>query len=168
MVEAKKGISAMQLSRHLDVNYKTAWSISHKIRRAMNDKNLALFGGVVEMDETYIDTDNDDEDKGQGGRKANKTPVIGIAERGGNIKAFSSKNIMAGTLLHFARRNIKEGANVNTDSNSSYNNFKNWFKHDKVKHAVEFVSPKGTHTNTVESFWGLLKRGIQGQCHHIS
>ena len=65
---------------------------------------------------------------------------------------------MAGTLLHFARRNIKEGATFHKDSNQSYNNFKNWFKHEKVKHAVEFVSKSGVHTNKVEN----LKRGIKG------
>ena len=171
MIEAKKGISALQLSRNLDVNYKTAWAISHKIRKAMNDKNLSAFGGVVQMDETYIDTNNDDEDKNSGGgkqiRSKNKTSVIGMSS-GGKIKAFATKNIMAGTLLHFARRNIVEGSTVHTDMNSSYNNFKNWFKHDKVKHAVEYVSASGVHTNTVESFWGLLKRGIKGQFHHIS
>ena len=171
MIEAKKGISAMQLSRHLDVNYRTAWSICHKIRKAMNDKNLSAFGGVVQMDETYIDTNNDDEDKNSGGgkqiRSKDKTSVVGMSS-GGKIKAFATKNIMAGTLLHFARRNIVEDSTVHTDMNSSYNNFKNWFKHEKVKHAVEYVSASGVHTNTVESFWGNLKRGIKGQFHHIS
>jgi transposase-like protein len=171
MIEAKKGISALRLSRNLDVNYKTAWAISHKIRKAMNDKNLNAFGGVVQMDETYIDTNNDDEDKNSGGgkqiRSKNKTSVVGMSS-GGKIKAFATKNIMAGTLLHFARRNIIEGSTVHTDSNQSYNNFKNWFKHEKVKHAVEFVSASGVHTNTVESFWGNLKRCIKGNFHHIS
>ena len=171
IIEAKKGISAMQLSRNLDVNYKTAFAISHKIRKAMNDKNLSAFGGVVQMDETYIHTNNDDDDKNGGGgkqiRSKNTTPVVGMSS-GGKIKAFATKNIMAGTLLHFARRNIVEGSAVHTDCNNSYNNFKNWFKHDKVKHAVEYVSASGVHTNTVESFWGLLKRGIKGQFHHIS
>ena len=170
MIEAKKGISAMQLSRNLDVNYRTAWSISHKIRKAMNDKNLSAFGGVVQMDETYIHTNNDDDKNGGGGkqiRSKNTTSVIGMSSNG-LIKAFASKNITASTLLHFARRNIKEGSIVHTDSNQSYNNFKNWFKHEKVKHVVEYVSKKGVHTNTVESFWGNLKRGIKGQFHHIS
>jgi transposase-like protein len=171
MIEAKKGMSALQLSRHLDVNYRTAWSICHKIRKAMNDKNLSAFGGVVQMDETYIHTNNDDDDKNSGGgkkiRSKNTTPVVGMSA-GGKIKAFGTKNIMAGTLLHFARRNIVEGSMVHTDCNSAYNNFKNWFKHDKVKHAVEYVSKSGVHTNTVESFWGNLKRGIKGQFHHIS
>ena len=171
MIEAKKGISAMQLSRHLDVNYRTAWSISHKIRKAMKENNLDAFGGVVQMDETYIHTNNDDDDKNGGSgkqiRSKNTTSVVGMSA-GGKVKAFATKNIMAGTLLHFARRNIVEGATVHTDSNQSYNSFKNWFKHEKVKHAVEFVSKSGVHTNTVESFWGNLKRGIKGQFHHIS
>ncbi len=94
IIEDKKEISAMQLSRNLDVNYRTAWSISHKIRKAMNDKNLSAFGGVVQMDETYIHTDNDDEDKNGGGgkqtRSKNTTSVIDIA-LGGKIKAFETK-----------------------------------------------------------------------------
>lgn len=164
MVEAKKGISALQLSRHLDVNYRTAWSISYKIRRAMTENNLEKFGGIVEMDETYIKTDNDDEDKNGGrGKKArsqSNTPVVAIAKKGGSIKAFATRNIMASTLYGIARRNIKEESEVHTDSAATYNSFPLSFKHKKVKHAVEFVSKEGVHCNTAESFWGDLKRGI--------
>lgn len=167
IIEAKKGISALQLSRHLDVNYRTAWSISHKIRKAMASKSLEMFGGVVQMDETYVYTDNDDEDKDGHGRKANTTPVVAISSEG-NVKAFQVNDIKAETLFDIAKKNITKGATLHTDSNQSYKRFKDFYNHDAVKHSAEFVSKAGVHINTVEGFWGLLKRGIEGQFHHIS
>jgi len=167
IIEAKKGISALQLSRHLDVNYKTAWSISHKIRKAMASKSLEMFGGVVQMDETYVYTDNDDEDKGGHGRKANTSPVVAISSNG-NIKAFQVNNIKAETLFDIAKQNILKGSTLHTDSNQSYKRFAGCFNHKAVKHSAEFVSKAGVHTNMVEGFWSLLKRGVQGQFHHIS
>ena len=167
IIEAKKGISALQLSRHLDVNYKTAWAISHKIRKAMATKSLEMFGGVVQMDETYVYTDNDDDDKGGHGRAANTTPVVAIAS-GGNIKAFQVNNIKAETLFDIAKKHIVKGATLHTDSNQSYKRFSRVFNHKAVKHSAEFVSKAGVHTNMVEGFWSLLKRGVQGQFHHIS
>ena len=167
IIEAKKGISALQLSRHLDVNYKTAWSISHKIRNAMASKKLEMFGGVVQMDETYIYTDNDDEDKSGHGRKANTSPTIAIASEG-NIKAFQVNDIKAETLFDIAKKHIVKGATLHTDANQSYKRFSSVFNHKAAKHSCEFVSKAGVHTNMVEGFWGLLKRGIEGQFHHIS
>jgi len=167
IIEAKKGISALQLSRHLDVNYKTAWAISHKIRNAMASKKLEMFGGVVQMDETYIYTDNDDEDKGGHGRKANTTPVVAIASNG-NIKAFQVNDIKAETLFDIAKKHIIKDSTLHTDANQSYKRFASLFNHKAVKHSAEFVSKTKVHTNTVEGFWSLLKRGVQGQFHHIS
>jgi len=167
IIEAKKGISALQLSRHLDVNYKTAWAISHKIRSAMASKKLEMFGGVVQMDETYVYTDNDDNDRSGHGRKANTSPVVAIASEG-NIKAFQVNDIKAETLFDIAKKHIVKGSTLHTDANQSYKRFNGIFNHKAVKHLAEFVSKAGVHTNMVEGFWGLLKRGIEGQFHHIS
>lgn len=170
ITNAKKGISSRQLARDLDLPVKTAWSISMRIRKAMKEKNKELFAGIVEMDETYIKTDKDDDDKTGGGskRSQNNTPVVGIAERNGKINVFATKDIKAKTLLDLAMKSIELGATLHTDSNFSYRSFRSHFNHECVKHAVEYVSKSGVHCNSVESFWGLFKRGIQGQFHHIS
>ena len=83
IIEAKKRLSSLQLSRNIDVTYKTAWFLSHKIRKALEEKNPALFGGVVELDETYVKTtkDNDDDKRGGTGRGTNNTAVFGIANK---------------------------------------------------------------------------------------
>jgi len=169
MVEAKKGISALQLSRHLDVNYKTAWSISHKIRKAMKENNQELFAGIVQMDETYIKTKKDDDDKMDGGskKKLNNTPVVAMSNDG-KITAMKVDNIQGKTLLDIALSKAQIGSTFHTDSSFAYASFKEFFNHQKVKHAVEFVSKNKVHTNGVETFWSLLKRGIRGNFHHIS
>lgn len=128
-----------------------------------------------DTDKKKKDDDEDDEDDNNGSdesnfgkpKRPNDAPVVAMSS-GGSIKAFVAKNSAASTLMHFARRNIKEGSIVHTDSNSACNAFKNFFKREKVKRAVEFVSFKGVRANAVESFWGNLKRGIKGQFHHIS
>jgi transposase len=70
--------------------------------------------------------------------------------------------------LFYSNKHIKKGSTVHTDANQCYKRFKDFYNHDIVKHSAEFVSKKGVHVNMVESFWGLLKRGVQGQFHHIS
>lgn len=168
MLNAKKGISAYQVARDLEMRRMTAWSCMHKIRVAMGTEQKELLEGIFQMDETYVKTDKDDEDKGgKGKRSDNNTPVVAISSEG-YIKALTTKNLTAHTLFGIARRTVKEGSTFHTDSSSAYGLFKNVFTHEKVKHAVEYVSKDGVHCNAVEGFWSLLKRGIKGNYHHIS
>lgn len=168
ITNAKKGISSRQLARDLDLPVKTAWSIAMRIRKAMKEQNKDLFAGLIEMDETYIKTDKDDDDTNNGSKKRiNNTPVVGMVNNG-KINAFATKNLTTETLLSLALQNIEKGSVLHTDSNFAYRKFKQFFDIKSVKHAVEYVSKSGVHCNSVESFWGLFKRGIQGNFHHIS
>jgi transposase-like protein len=167
MLNAKKGISACQVARDLKIRRPTVWAIMHKIRSAMSTEQKELLEGIFQMDETYIKTKDTDGDGGTGGKRPNNIPVIATLTKG-KIKASKVKDITATTLLRFARRTAKEGSIFHTDASFAYNGFSNFFKHEKVKHAVEFVSPAGVHCNAVEGFWSLLKRGIKGNYHHIS
>jgi transposase-like protein len=169
IVEAKKGISALQVSRNLDITYKTAWFIIHKIRKALKQDHSMLCG-IVEMDETYVKTDKDDEDnhKGGTGRGTSNTPVVGMVEKNGNIKAFATNDTTFFTLANLAVGNIKRGSIIHTDEYKAYAKFDQYFPHKTVNHSKEYVSADDITTNSIEGFWSLLKRGIKGQFHHIS
>ena len=170
--EAKKGISAMQISRNLDITYKTAWSICHKIRKAMKQTPDFLAGLAFEMDETYVKTDDKDDDftgglkRGRGSQ--NNTAIAGIKAKGGDIKARVMDDVSFNSLMDFAKNSIQEGGELHTDEFRSYSKFKNVFNHKTVNHKREYVTADKITTNGLEGFWSLLKRGIKGQFHHIS
>jgi transposase-like protein len=171
MLNAKKGISACQVARDLGIRRPTVWAIMHKIRGAMKTEQKELLEGIFEMDETYIKSKNDDKDDNDlngTGRRENNTSVVGIKQRGGVIKAFATHNTTTTTLLNIALNIAKQGSEIQTDEYNAYTKFSEYYKHKKVKHALEYVTADGIHCNGVESFWALLKRGIKGQFHHLS
>lgn len=168
IIEAKKGLSSSQLSRNIDVTYKTAWFLSHKIRKALEEKNPALFGGVVELDETYVKTTKDDDKKSGFGRGTNNTAVFGNANKGGNIKAFAVEDTKIRILLELTIQSVEIGTELHTDEYKPYKCFKHYYLHKTVFHKREYVSAEGITTNSIEGFWSLLKRGIKGNFHHIS
>lgn len=187
---AKKGISALQLQRDTGVTYKTAWRILNKIRTAMGNDNVRnLFESCVEIDETYVggkprkeskkDDDNDKHTKSKRGRGTNKTPVVGVKERGSNqVKAVvalpnnQNKRLSGNQLLSILDKFCKENCIVITDDFKSYgilDKNTNDFIHLSVNHSMnEFSKGNGVHTNGIESFWAVLKRGIYGIYHHVS
>jgi transposase-like protein len=167
MLNAKKGISACQISRDLSVRRPTVWAIMHKIRVAMGTEQKELLEGIFQMDETYVKTKDTDGDGGTGGKRPDNIPVIATVHNK-KVKASKVKDITASTLLRFAKMTAKEGATFHTDMAQTYKGFKPYFKRESVKHAVEYVSSKGVHVNAVEGFWSLLKRGIKGNYHHVS
>jgi len=172
VLNAKKGIAARQLGRDLRVNKDTAWRIAMKIRDAMMEREQRdLLTGLVEMDETYI---GGKPRKGTGphkrGRGTKKTPVVGMAERKGSIKAEVIKNrkLNNKTLKSLVRKNIDvKKATLITDEYKGYIGIEKIMPHRIVDHSVWYVNGD-IHTNTVESFWALLKRGIVGQYHKVS
>jgi transposase-like protein len=176
MLNAKKGLSAYQVSRDLEIRRMTAWSCMHKIRVAMGTEQKELLQGIFQMDETYVktkkdkkkDDDNDDEGSFGGGKRPNNIPVVAVVDNKGNVKASEMKSLNAFGLFKFAKRIAKEGSTFHTDMNASYKSFKPYYNVESVKHAVEYVSNKGVHCNAVESFWSLLKRGIKGNYHFVS
>ncbi|MBA7690223.1 hypothetical protein ES703_98747 [subsurface metagenome] len=173
MLNAKKGISSRQLSRDLGVNKNTGWSLAIRIRKAMFEKDQRqLLEGLVEMDETYIGGkprpgDGKVHKRGRGTRK---TPVVGLVERGGDIRCEVVKNrdLSAKALRRMVNTHVNtENAVLVTDEYSGYARVSELLPHEIVNHSEWYVDGF-KHTNSVESFWSLLKRGVIGQYHHVS
>lgn len=172
MTQSKKGVSALQLQRQLKVTYKTAWRIAHKIREAMDkdDDDHDLFGGITQVDETYIGG----EQKGKRGRGAgNKSIVVGCVEhidgKPTRVECDVIKRVDSKTLLGFVQSKIKmNGEAVHTDKWPGYNKLtRAGYNHRQVDHEKYFVF-EGISTQSIEGFWSLLKRGITGIYHHVS
>lgn len=175
VLNAKKGISARQLGRDLEVNKDTAWRMAMKIRQAMSQQTQReLLTGVVEMDETYI---GGKPRKGSGdgtplkrGRGTKKIPVVGMVERDGQIRAkvMKGKKLSIKNLSSLVRENIDtKTTTLITDEYRGYFGIKYFMPHKVVDHSIWYVNGD-THTNNIESFWALLKRGIVGQYHKVS
>lgn len=172
MLNAKKGLSALQLSRDLKVNKNTAWRISMQIRKAMTQaEQRHLLTGIVEMDETYI---GGKPRKGgppsKPGRGTKKTPVIGAVERGGRVtaKATMKGKLKGRNLRAFVRDRIKtDQAQLITDEYKGYRGMSKMLPHSVIRHSRWYVDGE-IHTNTIEGFWALLKRGMFGQFHSVS
>src|SRR5579862_7336680 len=183
LCSSKKGMSAHQLHRMLGITYKSAWFMAHRIRYAMEQPAFSrLLSGTVEVDETYIggkrrrpnkaqsaplDSAKPDPRK-QTGRGADKTPVVSLVERGGEVRSFRVANVTAKTLGGAIRRNVAREAHLRTDSFPSYKLVgREYASHEVVDHSEEYVRGDA-HTNTAENFFSLLKRGINGIYHHVS
>jgi len=164
---SKKGISSNQLSRLLDITYKSAWFMTHRIRYAMEQKSKKKLQGTIEADETYI-----------GGKKRrtgnntgfeNKTPVVSLVQRNGQVRSFAVPTVSASTLKKVLTENMSKKANLMTDELIAYKKIgENFASHEFVNHSkLEYVRDHVT-TNAVEGYFGLLKRGVNGTFHHIS
>jgi transposase-like protein len=168
---SKKSISALQLSRMLDITYKAAWFMNHRLRFAMNpNQPLArLLKGVVEVDETFVG--------GKGEQKTTflrKTPVVALIERGGEMRTAVVSSVTVKNLRQVMQECVDTSSTINTDDSTIYRKRLNAYKaHRVVNHsAKEYVlkMPDGipAHMNTCESFFSLLKRGVAGSWHHVS
>ena len=170
VLNAKKGISARQLARDIEVNKNTAWYMGMRIRNAMFEQP-ELMRGIVEMDECYI---GGKPRKGTGphkrGRGTDKAPVVGMIERGGKIIArpVDKSKLNSQSLAKFVRENVDvNDAMLITDEYSGYIRVKTFMPHAVINHQVCYADGE-IHTNSIEGFWGLLKRGIMGQYHKVS
>jgi transposase-like protein len=165
---SKKGMSAHQLHRMLGVSYKTAWFMAHRIRYAMSQPPYtSKLNGVVEADETYTGGTQ----KGYRGREINKQkrPVFSIVKRGGEVRSFHVEKVTAENLGGIIKKNVCRSAHLSTDEFAAYDRIGGMFAaHVRVKHSAgEYV--KGyAHTNTLEGFFSLLKRGLNGTYHHVN
>lgn len=174
---SKKGISGHQMARMLGVTYKTAWFMMHRIREAMveTDSNpIGGYGVTVEADETYIGgkEGNKHADKrtpGQQGGKG-KQAVVSLVERGGRVRSFHVARVTGPNLRHVLVTNADRGSWLMTDEHAGYKSVgKEYVGHGVVTHSLgEYVRKGVFHTNTVENFFSILKRGIIGVYHHVS
>lgn len=178
---SKKGISSVQLGEQLGITQKTAWFVLHRIREMLKDKSPRMLGenNMVEADEAYI-----------GGKESNKhinkrrskdkalrndgTPykekkiVVGLIERNGKVVLKHIPKADKSNMVEFIRTHVPEGSTVYTDEATVYKKLGKTYNHESVKHALNVYVIGNVHTNTIENFWSVLKRGLYGIYHQVS
>ena len=169
MLESKKGVSANQIKRTIDVSYKTAWYLCHRIRNAMKEKNPKKLGGIVEVDETFIGGKQKGSGKGKGIRK-NKSIVVGAIQRNGDVRMKVIKTNDRKTLHKFIREHTKPDTEmIITDEWQAYRGIKDHdTDHQTVNHRLKEWVREKIHTNSIENVWSLLNRSIIGSYHKVS
>lgn len=174
MASTRCGISAKQIQRETGVTYKTAWRMFKQIRTMLEDKTpIGGRGQKVEADETYY---GGRRKKGHGRMLRNDkgeemyAPVFGIVERKGQVRAFATQDVKSETLLPIVREFVMPKSTIFTDEYTVYGgikNMKNSYTHRRIKHTANVYVRGDVHTNTIEGFWSLVKRGISGVYHSI-
>jgi transposase-like protein len=171
--ESKKGISGKQLERTLDVSYKTAWFLGHRIRAAMEDDAPVPLSGVVEVDETYVGGHRRARESKTADPFAGKQMILGAVERGGDVRLWlntESKRRSRAALQGFVQSAVAHDATaIYTDAAPAWGDMSDAdTQHETVDHGdYEWVRAK-VHTNTVEGVWSLLKRSVVGTYHQLS
>jgi len=173
MGSTRCGISAKQIQRETGVTYKTAWRMFRQIRSLLSeDADVKLEGPTVEMDETYFGGRR----KGYKGRPGSgdkkKSPIVGIAERRGGkgrVIARATKGVNADILTGMVKEYVLPESTIFTDDFSGYDRLKkHGYMHNRINHSAKVWVMGDIHTNTIEGFWSLVKRGIGGVYHQVS
>lgn len=182
MTAHKKGISSLQLSRDLNITQKSAWFVLHRIREMLREDGPQMLKDTVEIDEVYIGGKDKNKHASKrsrvseqkdplrrGNENKGKVPVVGMVQRGGKVIAQKVWNVSSEEVLPFIGTNVEPNATIITDAFSLYHALKDRYRHVVVDHSKgEYVKMKTFHTNTIEGFWSLLKRGIVGIYHQVS
>jgi transposase-like protein len=176
MLTGKKGISARQVHRYMGFgSYKTAWYMCHRIRAALMDKEFQKLIGIVEVDETFVaglakNRHKDKRGDGSGGTGgAGKTVIVGAVQRKGNVVARVIENVQASTLESFVREAVSNKVSLLcTDQWVGYKHLGKVFSHQTIDHAAGEYVVGAVHTQTIEGFWSIFKRGVIGTFHKVS
>jgi transposase-like protein len=175
MLTSKKGISALQIHRMLGFgSYKTAWYMCHRVRAGLADKHFRKLMGIVEVDETFIGGEDKnrhfDKKRNRKGGTGDKFIVIGAVERKGSVVARVINDVRTETLEHFVRQTCHTDVSLlATDEASGYMKLNEYgYKHGAVSHSAKKYVVGAIHTNTIEGFWSMVKRGVMGSYHKVS
>ena len=178
IASSKKGISSNQLHRTLGVTLKSAWFMSHRIREAMKSNGGILGGGgsIVEVDETFIG--NKKEKKKARGGYEHKQKVLTLVQRGGDARSFQVDRVTSKTLIPIIKEHVKPDTHIMTDEASYYTSTNRWRtystlaphfeSHEFVRHSRDEYVRGNVHTNTIEGFFSIFKRGMKGVYQHCS
>jgi transposase-like protein len=167
IVDCKNGISSYEIHRDIGVSQKSAWHMMYRIRFALHTGSFEKLSGEVEADETFIGGKARNMHVAQRKRRItgtgtkDKTAVMGVLERGGKVRATVVPNRKRHALHSEVRKHVEAGAALYTDALLSYEGLEGEYAHQVVDHAVQYVDGK-VHTNGLENFWALLKRGLSG------
>jgi hypothetical protein len=176
MLQSKKGMSALQIQRMVGMgSYRTAWYMSHRLRAGLADPEFRQLVGVVEVDETFIGGKDrnrhwDKKSHGKGGTGSGKTGVIGAISRKGNVVCRMIENTDERTLTGFVEATVSNSVRlIATDEHPGYGSLREGgWRHQVVRHSTNEYVRGAVHTNSMESFWSLLKRGVMGTYHNVS
>jgi transposase-like protein len=175
MCSSKKGVSAHQLHRTLDITYEAAWFMAHRIREAMRAGGLAPLGGggIVEADETYYGNVDrpilraNKQGRIRANRKGNKRPIVALVERGGNVRTFHVPVADKVSVTKIVRENIARETRLHTDESRLYSGSDQHFSsHETVHHSAEEYVRGDVHANTAEGYFSIFKRGMRGVYQH--
>jgi transposase-like protein len=178
MSSSKKGVSAHQLHRTLEITYKSAWFLAHRIREAMSAGRLAPMGGegaIVEADETYYGKKADKPTMTtsgrpflKGGMGAHKISIVSLVERGGSVRSFHvDGTVSARTVSDILFTNIRRETTLHTDESRLYTTLgKEFAAHETVNHRAKEYARGNVHTNTIEGYFSIFKRGMKGVYQH--
>lgn len=173
-----KGRASMKLHRDLNITQKSAWHLAHRIRETWEKRGGSLFGGPVEADETYVGGKRKNMSnakrrqlakEGAGRGTVGKAAVVGVKDREtGKVSAHHVQDTGMSEVVGFVTGHAKPGATVYTDDAPVYDILDAWYDHESVKHSVSEYVRGMAHTNGIESFWSMLKRGYDGTYHKMS
>ncbi|MGO9986738.1 MAG: IS1595 family transposase [Rhodomicrobium sp.] len=175
MLTSKKGVSARQMHRVMGFgSYKTAWYMMHRVRAALANEEFEKLAGIVEVDETFVgglakNRHIDKRGKGGGTGGAGKTPIAGAVSRKGNVVARVIENVRGSTLAAFVDEAVSTKVSLLcTDQFTGYRGIGKKFPHAVINHAAGQYVIGAVHTQTIEGFWSIFKRGVVGSFHKIS